>query len=121
VPYEPPGIHHGSASSGSIAAYGRVGDGGTGVCAEKLGNLVLDAGDDLAVEESDHGGDQEGAEDDGDNNLDTFADVEVAVFVVECFLCGILQILSLEICLGGESSDSVCHRKNPFVLKKCNC
>ena len=83
-----------------------------------MSDLILDAGDDLAVEESDHGGDQERAEDDGDDNLDTFGDVEIAVFVVESFLCGVLQILSLDVCLGGESSDSVCHNKNPFVLKK---
>ena len=81
-------------------------------------DLILDAGDDLGVEQRNHGGDQEGAEDDGDDNLDAFGDVEITVFVVESFLCGVLQILSLEICLGGEGSDSVCHSKNPFVLKK---
>ena len=86
-----------------------------------MSDLILDAGDDLGVEQRNHGSDQEGTEDDGDDNLDTFGDVEIAVFVVESFLCGVLQILSLEVCLGGESSDSVCHSKNPFVLKKMYC
>lgn len=76
-----------------------------------MSNLILDAGDGLGVEQRNHGGDQEGAEDDGDDNLDAFGDVEVAVFVVESFLCGVLEILSLEVYLGGESSDSVCHSK----------
>ena len=101
--------NHGSTSSGGIAAYSGVGDGRTGVRAEEFGDLILDTGDDLAVEESDHSGDQERAEDNSDDDLDAFRDVEVTVFVVQTLLCRFLERLSLEGYTISDVGDRVFH------------
>lgn len=83
VPEETPWFHLGAASLSGIAADSGIGDNRTGVRTEQLADLVLDAGDDLAVKKGDHSGDQERAEDNGDDDLDAFGDVEVAVFVFQ--------------------------------------
>ena len=74
----------------------------TGICVEEIGDLVLDARNNLAVEESHHCGDEQRAEYDSDDDLDAFGDVEVTVFVYDCELCFFLDGLSLQVCFGGE-------------------
>ena len=61
-------------SGGRISGHSGIGDCRTRVCAEQLGNLILDARNDLAVEERNHRGNKQRAEDYGDDDFDTFGE-----------------------------------------------
>ena len=98
-----------------------VNDCRTRVCVEEIGDLVLDARDDLAVEESHHCSDEQRAEYDSDDDLDAFGDVEVTVFIGDSGLCFFLDGLSLQVSFGGESVDGVLdvfHGVDPFLNRK---
>jgi len=115
IPKQTPRNHAAaSVSLRTVTAYGCIGDCGTVIRAEEFGDLILDAGDDLAVEEGDHSGDQERAEDNSDDNLDAFRDVEVTVFVVESVLCRFLERLSLEGYTVSDVGDRVFHNRKSF-------
>ena len=105
----------------TVTANRGINDGGTGVRAEEFGDLILDTGDDLAVEQSNHSGDQERAEDNSDDDLDAFGDVEVTVFVAQALLCRFLEGLSLEGNTGSDVRDRVFHNRNPFGFEKYFC
>ncbi len=113
-----PFCHATLTSLSVVASDGGILDNRTVVCAEQLGDLVLDTGDDLAVEEGNHSGDEQRAEDNGDNNLHTFGDVEVTVFVLESCLSGGLERLCLEVCTGGEITNRLCHNGFSFRFIK---
>ena len=73
----------------AVAGNARSSDGRRCVGGEQLGNLILDAGDDLGIEQRHHRSDEDGAEDNSDDDLDPLADIKITALVGDDGLHGI--------------------------------